>query len=64
MDAEEPFPTFAAAEIRTGGVTLCGRLTRVERHAFGWRIEMQLSPLTPWSVEKFRPEHLLDLSEM
>ncbi len=64
LEAEEPLPTFAAAEIRSGGVRLCGRLTRVEKHAFGWRIEIQFSPLTPWSVEKYRPEHLLDVSEL
>jgi hypothetical protein len=64
MEAEEPFPTLVPAEIRADGTTFCGRLIKVDRHEFGWRIEMQFSPMTPWSTEKFRPEHLLDVAEL
>ncbi len=31
---------------------------------FGWRFEVEFSPLTPWNVEKFQPEHLLDVSKL
>jgi hypothetical protein len=64
LEAEEPFILGSPAEIRCGTVHLFGTITRVQEHSIGWRIEMDFSPLTPWSPERFEPEHLLDLSEM
>jgi hypothetical protein len=64
FETEEPVSSSGWAEFRCGGFTLCGRLTRTEPHEFGWRIEMEFSPLTPWSPERFRPDHLLDPSEI
>jgi len=36
---------------------------QVEQHEFGWRFEVEFSPMTPWDPAQFQPEHLLDLSE-
>lgn len=39
-----------------------GRVLSVEEHEFGWRAEIQFSPLTPWSIELFCPQHLLGIT--
>jgi hypothetical protein len=62
LESDENVPTHVPADLQSGAVTLCGRLTTAEKHAFGWRLEMEFSPLTPWSPERFRPAHLLDPS--
>jgi hypothetical protein len=62
LESDEAIPLCSLAELHCGGVSLYGRLTRAEKHDFGWRFEMEFSPLTPWSPERFRPDHLLDLS--
>lgn len=51
-------------EIRSGAVLLAGRVSGTEEHQFGWRIAVEFSPLTPWSLEHFRPEHLFDPAAM
>ena len=63
FEAEEPVKKGARAEMRAGGVLFAGKVTRVDQHEFGWRFEVEFSPLTPWSVERFLPKHLLDVSE-
>jgi hypothetical protein len=37
-----------------------GQVKNVERHEFGWRVEMEFSPPVRWSVDDFRPQHMLD----
>ena len=64
LESDHEIQHCALAELRCAGVSLYGRLTRAEKHDFGWRIEMEFSPLTPWSPERFRPDHLLDLTEL
>ncbi len=60
LESDGPVPAGVAVEIRTDGVQFQGTVTEVEEHELGWRIELEFSPLTPWSVEHFRPQHLLD----
>lgn len=43
-------------------VVFAGRIRAIETHEFGWRAEIEFSPLTPWSVEAFSPQHLTDVS--
>jgi hypothetical protein len=64
LESEESAPTNVPADLHCGGATLCGRLLRAEKHAFGWRLEIEFSPLTLWSPERFRPEHFLDPSSL
>ncbi len=64
LECEEAPPEASHAELRCGSVTLFGSLRGVEQHAFGWRAEMEFSPLTPWSLDRFQPAHLLDPSEL
>lgn len=63
FEAEEPVKKGARVEMRAGQALFAGRVTQVDQHEFGWRFEVEFSPLTPWSVERFLPKHLLDVSE-
>lgn len=60
IESEEPITDGIRVEIRCGSVFFAGKVTEVERHEFGWRAEIEFSPLTPWSLEQFRPQHMLD----
>jgi hypothetical protein len=62
LEAEEPIDVGAKIELRGGTATFAGQVVHAEHDETGWRLEVEFSPLTPWSVEKFTPEHLLDLS--
>ena len=64
LECEEAPLVDSQAELRCAGVMLCGRLTKVESHEFGHRVEMAFSPLTPWSPERFEPAHLLDPADL
>jgi hypothetical protein len=60
LESEAALPVGEAVEIRCGRVFLAGKITKAEEHGFGWRVEVEFSPLTPWSIERFRPGHLFD----
>ena len=64
LDCEEEPPAGSQAELRCGRALLCGRLKDIENHEFGWRVEMEFSPLTPWSPECFEPAHMLDPADL
>ena len=64
LESEEPVEEGTNIEIRCDTAFFAGRITRVERHEVGWRLEMEFSSLTPWSPEKFRPQHLLNVSDL
>jgi hypothetical protein len=50
----------AAATFSAGEVTFAGHITKVHKDRFGWRVELELSSETPWSIERWKPEHMLD----
>jgi hypothetical protein len=52
-----------AVQIRAAGARLSGTILSIEAHEFGWRAEIAFSPLTPWRIETFRPQHLLGMPE-
>jgi hypothetical protein len=60
IESEDAIVEGEKAELRCGPVFFSGKVTQVERHEFGWRAEIEFSPLTPWSAEQFRPQHMLD----
>lgn len=64
LECEEPVSMNAHVEIRSANVFFAGRVTNTAEHDFGWRVEVEFSPLTPWSEEKFRPAHLLDVTTL
>jgi hypothetical protein len=64
LESEAAVEEDARVEIRCGTAFFAGRIVQVERHDFGWRFEVEFSPLTPWSPEQFRPLHLLDPAKL
>jgi hypothetical protein len=64
LESEEPVEEGSRIEIRCGSAFFAGRIVQVVRHEFGWRLEVEFSPLTPWNPEEFQPAHLLDVSEL
>jgi hypothetical protein len=64
VESDSEVAPGAAVEIRCGEVVFAGKVMRAEGHAFGWRLAVEFSPLTPWSLEQFRPEHLFDPAAM
>ncbi len=63
IDSEKPVGTGSKLEIQAGDARFQGMAKSVEHHEFGWRVEMEFSPLTPWSPGLFTPKHLLELPE-
>lgn len=60
LECEEEIGNGAPATISTDEISFEGHVTAVERNEFGWTAEMAFSPLTPWTIELWRPEHALD----
>lgn len=60
VEAEEALDSGESVQVRAGTAHFSGHITSVERHEFGWRCAVEFSPLTPWSEEAYRPEHLFD----
>jgi len=60
LECEDDVAAGAQAKISADDVSFSGRVTAVDRHEFGWRVEIAFSPLTPWTIGCWRPEHLLD----
>lgn len=61
LESEEPVEEAARVEIHCGEAVFAGSIVQVSAHEFGWRIEVEFSPETPWSPDRFCPEHLLEL---
>jgi hypothetical protein len=64
LECEQSPTAHKHAEIRCGGITLCGRLKNVAVHESGCSVEMEFSPLTPWSLERFEPAHMLNPADL
>jgi hypothetical protein len=60
LDSETEIVLGSSAMISADEVSFTGRITAVERYEFGWQAEITFSPLTRWTVEKWRPDHAID----
>ena len=60
LDCETEVGLGVSATISADEVSFTGRITAVERYEFGWRAEITFSPLTRWTIERWRPEHAID----
>ena len=60
LECEEKIAGGTLVKISAGDVSFSGCVTAVEGHEFGWQVEITFSPLTPWTIERWRPEHALD----
>lgn len=63
FEAEERVEEGARVEMRAGQAFFAGKVTGVEQHEFGWRLEVEFSTLTPWSMDRFLPQHLVIASD-
>lgn len=63
LECEQPVEPGAHSELRCDRLMYAGKVTEVTRHEFGWRVEIEFSPLTPWSLASFQPAHLFPLGE-
>jgi hypothetical protein len=64
LESDAELIVGAAVQIVCGTVYFEGEVTKAEGHAFGWRVAVEFSPATPWSMEQFRPEHFFDPAAM
>lgn len=60
LECETEVDPGVSATISADDVSFSGRITAVERHEFGWQVEITFSPVTRWTIEKWRPEHAID----
>ncbi|HXE64883.1 MAG TPA: hypothetical protein VN519_15160 [Bryobacteraceae bacterium] len=60
LECETPVAAGGAAGLTAGDAAFEGRITDVRQDEFGWRVEMEFSPETPWVPLEWRPDHLLD----
>jgi hypothetical protein len=61
LECEESVPAEIHAQVRWDGILLAGRISAVTAHEFGWWVEMEFSPLTPWSPARALPAHLFEI---
>jgi hypothetical protein len=61
LESEDPVAAGTSVEIRCGETFFAARVTQNQQHEFGWRVEVEFSPLTPWDPERFKPQHILGL---
>ena len=60
LECEKPVATGATAKLFSECAALDGHVVKVGNDEFGWQVELAFAEATPWSVEMWRPEHLLD----
>jgi hypothetical protein len=64
LECEDEVANGALVRISSDSQLFMGRATAVKRDAIGWRVEVAFSPLTPWNVQKWMPEHALDPAKL
>jgi len=62
LECEEPVEEGSRGEVRIESAFFSGKVTEIERHEFGWRVQLEFSPLTPWRPEVFRPDHMVEIA--
>jgi hypothetical protein len=60
LESEAEVTAGAQAALSVENASFQGRLSDVRQEEFGWRVELEFSPETLWSPERWRPDHLLD----
>ncbi len=60
MECEEEVGQGEIVTMSSDEVSFDGQVTAVERDESGWRVEVLFSELTPWTIEQWTPEHVLD----
>jgi hypothetical protein len=61
VESEEDAEVAARVTLRSGGITMKCDVERVDRHEYGYRIEIRFID-REWTPELFKPAHLTDLT--
>jgi hypothetical protein len=64
LGCEEKVTDGALVLILSDDVSFEAIVTRVKLDETGCQVEVAFSPLTPWSIEKWLPEHALDPAKL
>ncbi len=64
LECEESVSVGIPARIVADGAAFAGRITSSKEHEDGCQVEMEFSPLTPWSLDEWRPDYGLDPAEL
>jgi len=64
LECEEKVAENALVRISSEDQLFVGTVTGVKQNEIGWTVEVALSPQTPWSIEKWLPEHALDPAKL
>ena len=64
LDCEEAVADGLPVGILADDVTFSGRVAAVKQYEFGWQVEVRFSPLTPWRIERWQPEHALNPAKL
>jgi hypothetical protein len=64
LECEEAVTAGAFAKVLAEEAVFAGRIKAAEAHEFGWRVEIEFSPLTQWTIERWKPEHALDPAKL
>ncbi len=64
LESDDPIPVGAAVELECGESRFAATVSTAKQHEFGWWIELDFSPETPWKPEIFRPQHMVDPEEL
>ena len=60
LECETEVEPGVDATFSTDEVSFTGRITAVEKQESGWELEITFSPMTQWTIEKWRPDHAID----
>jgi hypothetical protein len=63
IEAEENIPAGVSANLQAGALRLDISIERVEKHAYGYRVEVSFADAV-WTPELFTPAHLTDLTSL
>jgi hypothetical protein len=61
LESEQAVDEGALIEIRCEQTFFSGKAVKVEKHEYGWRVEVKFSPMTPWKPDEFQPAHLFEV---
>ncbi len=64
LECEEAVTSGGLAMISTREVSFAGQVVSVEDGLLGWRVEMLFSADSQWSVERWMPDHTIDVSKL
>lgn len=60
LECEEVVAPAISARVYAESHAYSGRVAAVEQHEYGWRVEVEFSPITRWNPAEWMPEHAFE----